>query len=475
MAFAASVVERIRLVARFQPHDTSTARGRSHERYRRMTLSTAAALGARAIAMLTSLVSVPLTFRYLGAEQYGLWMVLLSFIAAMGFADLGIGNGVMNAVSEAYGKDDRDLARQYVASGLALMLGVASVLALAGAIAYPFIPWLRVFNVKSAAVAAEGARAFLVLFCWFVVNIPLDVVTRAQAGMQRAYWSQTVNACGNILSLLGLIAVIELRGSLAWLVFASTAGIVVATVLNGWILFRTCPWMFPSWRDFRGTAAGKIFRLGLLFFVLQCALTLAFTSDNIVIAQVLGAAAVAVYAVPQKLFSVVSMLINMGMTPMWPAYTEAATRGDVVWIRKAFRNSLCLIMAIVVPLCAGLALCGPWIIRIAVSKALYVPPSLFWALAAWGVIVALTAPVSMMFNGLGVLKPQCLIAIIASLANLALSIFLTKHLGVIGVCLGSVITQVLIVLPSYAYLIRSVFRKMSAHSMTLNPVGTASI
>jgi O-antigen/teichoic acid export membrane protein len=43
-------------------------------------------------------------------------MVLLSIIAAMSFADLGIGNGLMNAISEAYGKDDRKLAREYVTS-----------------------------------------------------------------------------------------------------------------------------------------------------------------------------------------------------------------------------------------------------------------------------------------------------------------------------------------------------------------------
>jgi O-antigen/teichoic acid export membrane protein len=61
-----------------------------------------AAGAARAIGLLTSLISVPLTYRYLGPERYGIWMVLFSFIAAMGFADLGIGNGLMNVVLEAY-------------------------------------------------------------------------------------------------------------------------------------------------------------------------------------------------------------------------------------------------------------------------------------------------------------------------------------------------------------------------------------
>ncbi len=430
-----------------------------------MTLTIVAALAARGVTLLTSLVSVPLTFRYLGAERYGLWMVLLSFISAMGFADLGIGNGVMNAVSEAYGKENRELARQYVTSGFVLMLAIASVLALAGAIAYPFLPWLRLFNVKSTPVAAEGARAFLVLFCWFVVNIPLDVITRAQAGLQRAYWSQMVSACGNILSLLGLILVIELRGSLAWLVFTSTAGVVAATLCNGWILFRDCPWLLPSWHSFRGAAASKIFKLGLLFFILQFAGAVAYTSDNIVITRVMGVAAVAIYAIPQKFFSFVSLLFNVGMTPMWPAYTEAAARGDVAWVRRAFRNSLSISLGIAVPVCIFFALTGPWIVREVVSKSLPVPHSLYWALALWTVVYTLTGIMSIMLNGLGILKPQAFIGLIGSSINLALSIIFTIHLGVIGVCLGSIIGQLLIVLPFDVVVIRKAFRRMSSSSL----------
>ena len=96
---------------------------------------------ARMIGLLVSLVTLPLTFKYLGPERYGLWMVLISVISAMGFADLGIGNGLMNAISEAYGKDDRNLAREYVTSAFVMMLGIALFLGVAGAIAYPFMPW----------------------------------------------------------------------------------------------------------------------------------------------------------------------------------------------------------------------------------------------------------------------------------------------------------------------------------------------
>jgi O-antigen/teichoic acid export membrane protein len=431
-----------------------------------MFLSSVAAFGARGIGLLAGLVSIPLTYRYLGAESYGLWMTLVSIITAMAVADLGIGFGVMNAVSEAYGKDDRKSIREYATSGFVLMLCIGAVLAVAGLVAYPSIPWQRLFNVKSATVANQGAEASAVLFGWFVLNIPLSVITRIQAGLQRAYWSQIVSACGNALSLLGLILVIELRGSLPWLVFASTFGEIAATICNGLILLWGMPWLLPSRNAFSSSAAKRILRLGLHFFIGQCAVALGFNSDNIVITQVLGAAAVPVYGVPQKLFGLSSQLINIGISPIWPAYGEALARRDHAWIRRTFRNSIIATLSLAIPVCTFLALKGQWVLRVIVGKSLHVPVSLFWTLAAWGIITAVWIPVAILLNGTGVIKVLVRMTAISSVVNLTLSIYLARRLGVIGVCLGSIITQVAIMAPVGVYQVRGLFKRMNHDGFT---------
>jgi O-antigen/teichoic acid export membrane protein len=428
-------------------------------------MTTVASGAARVIGLLASLITVPLTFRYLGPERYGLWMVLISIISVMSFADFGIGNGLINAISEAYGKDDRHLAKEYITSASVMLLGIAAFLALVGAVGYPLVPWMRLFNVKSGAVAAEGAQAFLVLYCWFALSVPLGVITRAQAGLQQGYFPQIVGAFGSILSLLALLWVIALKGSLALLVFASTFGTIAATVVNGWILFREHPWLVPAWHAYRANSAVKIFKLGLMFFVLQCAFTVAYTSDNIVIAQILGAASVAAYAVPQKLFSFVSMVVGVAITPLWPAYGEALARGDVTWVRRAFLGSLWLGLAITVTACTLLAIAGPWILKVAVGKSLHAPMSLLIVLAVWGVVSAVSVVISTLLNGAGVLKAQTVVVVIASLSNLALSIFLTRRLGVMGVCLGSIITQLAISIPLFLWLIRKLFRDLAQAKM----------
>jgi len=455
-------IARFPLLLRLHPFETETEGGRSKERLRRAALTTVASGFARAIGLLTSLISVPLTYPYLGPERYGIWMVLLSIIAAMGFADLGIGNGLMNAVSEAYGEDNRDLAREHVASAFVLMLCLAAFLAVAGAAGYPFLPWTRLLNVKSQTAATEGAHAFLVLYASFVVNLPLGVIGRAQMGLQKAYTSQMVGAFGGILSLGITVLVIVMHGSLAWLVFASVFAGILATLVNGWILFREFPWLLPSWRDYRASSAQKIFNLGVMFFVLQCAFALSYTSDNIVIAQILGSAAVAIYAVPQKLFNFVPSVVTMAVTPLWPAYGEAIARGDVAWVRRVFLGSLRLVLAITVPGCALLVLAGPWILRVAVGKSFHATMSLLIVLAAWCVVNSVSIVASILLNGAGIMKEQTGLAVIVGLSNLALSIFLTRRFGVIGVCLGSIFTQLFITFPVYSILIPRLFAKLTS-------------
>jgi O-antigen/teichoic acid export membrane protein len=468
-------IKRLQSLFRLRAFDTSTAGGRSKERFRRAAMTAIFTGMARVIGLLATLITVPLTYSYLGPERYGLWMVLISIISVMGFADLGIGNGLMNAVSEAYGKDDRSLAKEYVTSAFVMMLGIAAILTAAGAAGYSFVPWMRLFNVTSGAVAAEGARAFLVLFCWFVLSIPLGVVTRTQAGLQQGYFPQIVGAFGSIVSLLALLLVIALHGSLALLVLASTFGAVAATVLNGWLLFREHPWLLPSWHAYRRSSADKILKLGLLFFVLQCAFAVSYSSDNIVIAQVMGAAAVAIYAVPQKLFSIATVGVSMGLDPLWPAYGEALARGDTAWVRRVFFASLRITLAISVPLCAFLVLAAPWILRVAVGKSLNAPISLLVTLAVWGVVASVSGVTSMLLNGAGIMKEQAIVSAFASLSNLALSIIFTRRLGVMGVCLGSIVTQLLITLPVCFFLIRLLFQRLEQSKEVSSPKDATSL
>lgn len=445
---ASSSISAFRAVIRLKPWDISTEEGRSKERYRRALLTTVASFASRGATLLTSLITIPLTLRYLGSERYGLWMILTSMIAAMSIADLGIGNGLLNAISEADGKDDWHLAREYVSSGFFMLVLIAVTMALIGTCAFPFIPWLRVFNVTSIAIASEGSKAFVVLFAWFIINIPLGVVTRIQTGLQRGYTPQILSAAGGGVSLAAMLFAIHVKASLPLLVFASTVGAVFAILLNGVLLFKAHPWLFPMFRLARLRSASKILKLGLLFFVMQTAMAVGYTSDNIVIGQILGARAVAAYAVPQKLFGYATIALMFSLGPLWPAYGEAIARRDYAWAKRTLRRSIFLTFFITIALNTVLVIACPVILRHWTGQSIRPQFSLLLLLGTWGVITGLSTAVAMFLNAAGILRFQASLSVLMATMNIAISIFLTRRIGISGVVAGSIIAQTIIMIPT---------------------------
>ena len=213
----ASLAQQCAGLLRFKEFETSTSEGRSQERYRRVALTAISMAGAEVIAIVTMLISVPLTLHYLGSERYGMWMTISSIITMIGFADLGLGLGLLNTISEAHGQEDRQAAVRYVSSGFFMLSAVALVFLIVFAASYSFVPWQRVFNVKSPQAIREAGPAIGVFIACFTVAMPLGVVQQIQLGYQEGFVNGIWESVGRVLGLGGLLLVIYFKAGLVWL------------------------------------------------------------------------------------------------------------------------------------------------------------------------------------------------------------------------------------------------------------------
>ena len=428
------------LVMRLRPFDTSTTEGRARERERRVALTALASLGARSISILTALVSVPLTLVYLGTERYGLWMTISAAVALFAFADLGMGNGLLNAISEANGRDDRDAARRYVSSAFLMLSGLALAVGVVFAAAYPFISWRAVFNVSSPEAASEAGPAMAVFVGCLLVSLPLGVVDRVQLGYQDGFVNALWRACGNVLGLGAVLLAIALSAGLPWLVLAMAGAPILAGLANGVVLFG---WRNRSLRPSLGSAtrpaARRVFQIGLLFLVLQIAVAMAYGSDTIVVAQVIGPKAVAEYAVVFRLFMFVPMLVGMALIPLWPAYAEAIARGDAAWVRRTLVRSLRLSVLATAPAALVLVALGSRIVDLWVGSAVTPSFALILGFGVWMVLGTVGNAIAMFLNAANIVRFQVVAALCMATSNLALSIVLARTMGVAGVIWGTVL------------------------------------
>lgn len=237
----------IQLMRLFRPArgTLESAEDHSRERYRRAALTgTTAALG-RAVSLGTSIVTVRLTFLYLGAERYGMWMTITSVVMMFVFADLGMNNGLINLVADATGKDDMRTARQATASAFWLLNVIAILVAAGAIIVYPHIHTSRLFNVHSPLAIRESGPALLAFFFCFVMNVPLGIVRGTQTGLQNAYINNMWNMLGSLSSLCALLVAIHQHAGLPVLVLSLSVPPVLVTILNGAELFG---WSHPELR-----------------------------------------------------------------------------------------------------------------------------------------------------------------------------------------------------------------------------------
>jgi O-antigen/teichoic acid export membrane protein len=443
---------------RFSAFSSPTPEGRSKERYRRAILTSLASALSSVIGISASLISVPLTLHYLGIERYGLWMTISAVIAVLGFSDLGINNGLINGIAKAHGRDDRELARQYVSSAFFILVAVALILGAAFAIAYPWIRWSSLFRVRSAQAMSEVGPAVAVITGCFLINIPTGIVSRVQSGYQEGFIANLWSSLGSILCLVFLLLVIHIHGSLALLVLAMAGAPILALVLNGAVEFGIQrPWLFPSWRYVKPGVSKSLLRLGSLFLILQIDGAIAYSSDNIVLAAVLGPEAVSQYAVPAKLFSLVTLATSFLTVPLWPAYGEALARGDHHWIRRTLYRSLILSAGVSVILSVALVSFGTRIIYLWVGPSIQPSPLLLAGLGIWGVVCSISNGIAIFLNGLSVMRFQVIIASVGAFLNIAISIYLTRRIGIPGVIYGSILGQILVgFVPYYWYLGRYV-------------------
>jgi O-antigen/teichoic acid export membrane protein len=446
---------------------------RSSERNRRVVASAIAGLAVRGSSFVVVLISVPLTLGFLGPVRFGMWMTIASVVALLGATDLGIGNGVLNNVARAFGQDDKTAVRQYLASGFVALTGICLAFGALFIVVYPIVPWANLYNVVGDRTASsEAGPATAAFVATFLLGLPLGLAGQVRYAYQEGFVQSAFAGVGNLTTIVLLLLAIAARASLPVLVLAMTIGPIIVAVINLVVLVRLQrPWLSPRRSDVTIGAFRSVVGVGLAFMVLQIAYTVAFSSDRLVVAQIVGPVAVADYTVVYRLFSIPTGLAVIALWPLWPAYREAVSRSDISWVRLTLRRSLLVTVGSTVPLAVVLSLVGPAIVSIWTQDGLTPPYVLYPALGAFTVAFAVANVFQMLLNGAQAMRFQVSTMVAMAVLNISASVFLASRIGVAGVALGSLVAvAAVLIIPAVAYVPRLLQRLERNSSVILGSI-----
>src|SRR5205823_431855 len=212
------------------------------------------------------------------------------------------------------------------------------------------------------------------------------------------------------------------------------------------------PWLPPSTRLWDWGIAVRLLKIGFVYMVISMSIAVGYTSDSIVLAKMLGAESVTTYSIIYRLFAIVIVMVSFFLLPLWPAYGEAIAKGDLFWVRRTLRRSI--VAAFIFNTTGGvLLLCfGKWIIWHWVGDAIHPTMWLLLPFTLYLIVAGVHGPLSMLLNGLRVIRFQLLCWAMMAVTNIIFSIILTHLMGIAGVMYGTAIsTLFFLVLPEAWY------------------------
>jgi O-antigen/teichoic acid export membrane protein len=415
--------------------------GKGQQRLIKAVMSGGSSLFVRLLSIAIGLISIPLTAKYLGAERFGMWLILSTFLSWVGVADFGLGNSLKNVLATADGREDKESAKIAVSSVFYITIVIAVIFSSIFSLAYPQIAWEKIFNVTSSLAKADSGSTIIIIACLFLIRLIFSIPVNIYHSYQESYIYNFWEVFTSVISIASLIVAISYKATLPILVVAGFGGPILAAIFSAIHIFGwKRPWITPNLKHFRWDQGISLIRLGAQFWLVQIAAIVLLQTDLIIVAQMFGSADVAKYGMALKLFGIISMIQVCFTSPLWTAYSEAIAKKDYGWITKTFKRSVVLSAVWSVGACGLLVVFGQQLILLLTKQDMVPDASLLIAMSLTTIITGLTQPLAMLLNGLGEIKIQFILGPPSAIFNLILSIILSQYLGIIGVSLGTSIT-----------------------------------
>ncbi len=393
-------------------------------------------------------------------------MTLSSLVGWSVFFDFGLANGMRNKIASARAKGNDQLARIYISTAYMAAVIFSTALLLVALLAVPWMDFHALFNTHRL-----GETELRIIFCISVISTLLIFVMSTINSVLSACQKSSYIELGQMLISVSwlLLIYLLLRATQEDMVLLALLSGTIAVLCMGVVtlaFFSRYPMLAPHLKFVDLRRVKEVVSLGGRFFVIQIAYLVIFTTDNLIITQVMGPEHVTIYSIVFKLFSVITLVNGIVTANLWSAYTDAYVRKDYAWIEKTLLK-LNLGMFVVIAAVLVLSLLAGNIISLWFGKEILLPVPLLILMGIYVVVSIWSQIYSYFLNGIGKIDAQVYLSVIAAAINIPISVYFTRHLGIgsAGVILGTIVSLSLFAIsgPLLTYRYLQVFRRMNTN------------
>ncbi|MDL5352327.1 hypothetical protein [Microbacterium sp. zg-YB36] len=305
---------------------------------------------------IAAFASAALIIGYAGPTSYAAMSVVITLSQLVPYADLGVGAGVINAVSTARPGDDS--GRRAAASAVRLLLLSGAAIVIIGVAVAALVGWPSVLSLDDQNLAGLP-EAILGVILLIGVTVPLGIGQRILTGLFLNPTAIAISAVGPMLGLIGTASIVGAGLPPVFLVFPPVLGSAAAALIASMLAFRRISFRAADVFRVKSFGSPGLLRIGLWYLLLSIASASAFQSGRLVLAHTSSLEILAQFAITMQVYSPVWSFFAAGGTALWPIFSRRRMQNRA---SSPLFFRMTVIFASAGVLCAAcLVALGPWV------------------------------------------------------------------------------------------------------------------
>ena len=405
-----------------------------HHRTKMIARNSALNLIVKGISLFVGLAMMPVSVSFFSNQTIlGIWLTLLSMLSWIFNMDFGIGNGLRNKLVSSLANENYEDARALISSAYIGSIILSCIFAIVINMVLTQISVNDLFHISQKVISSELLKQSIqIQIGGVLVQFVLKLISSILYSMHKAAVPGILSLVSNISILLFMLLLPNRTDGRNFVnisivyVIATNLPLLAATFFVFSHKLRHC---IPSFRCFHFKSTISLVVLGAGFLWLQLMELLINSTNSFLISYLVSVTEVVPFQVYLRLYSLVSMIYIVSITPIWSSVTEAYAKREFLWIVKT-RNTLFLLMCL--PLLLQLLmliftkqLIGLWMGNDfqQISHTDMIIVAIFIMISIWMTIN------SVIGNGMGKLKNQIIFLTIGAMINIPLSFIFVQLLN----------------------------------------------
>jgi len=372
-----------------------------------------------------------------GPGAYATATILISILASLPFADLGLGAGVVNATADwSVGRASLVTFRRSIIRTLVVLLASALAIATVSVLLLVTEAWGNLFG--GFVQASDQQIVATVVGIGLGVSVPLGVGMRVLQGLQLVRVTLLCALAGAVCQLITVVVLAATSSSSLWYPLTALLNLLLANLLCSLFAIRSVRRVARDLLGTSGTHGETVWsHYGFLTAALPNLITLlgvavSLQYDRVILAHVSNVGSVAEYSFLAQFVTPITSVVTMASLNLWGQYRRNAQTSLAL-----FKRDVLLFLG--VGAVAALAACilALALVRQVTGGAIELNPLSLLAAGSFMLAWAASRPATMFLSSPRGLWVQAICMVISAPVNISLTIALGGIVGAAGAYLAS--------------------------------------